>query len=355
MDSRKRPTLADVAELSGFSKTAVSLILNDRPGSRLSVDAARRVRAAAEQLGYKPNPAALSLRLGKTRTIGFLSDEVTITGYALGLIKGVLNAAKALEHTVLMAQTERDFFGVSQVVSELLDRRVDGLIVGLIGARMVDLPLDGASIPVVLVNGRTTTGITSILPDEYAAGRTVAQELLTAGHHRIGVIGELPGLVGDPRKSVTIAQRFEGMDDAFRAAGVEPVRAQLDGWSADIGYTNAGSMLTAHPELTGLIAGNDNVAFGIYQALGEMGLRVPEDVSVVSFDDDELAGYLRPGLTTARLPYEEMARLGVEMILGERPLEDTKVVVPLTRRESVRTIDSWVSGRAPGVPDSNVG
>lgn len=338
MDARKRPTLADVAELSGFSKTAVSLILNDRPGSRLSEEAARRVRAAAEQLGYKPNPAAQSLRLGKTRTIGFLSDEVTITRYASGMIKGVLNAAKELDHTVLMAETAGDFTGVRGVVDELLDRRVDGLVVGLMGARMVDLPLNGADIPVVLVNGRTPTGITSILPDEYAAGYAVVKELASAGHSRIGVIGELPDIATDPRKSVTIAQRFSGMDDAFRAAGVEPIRVQLEGWSPDIGYRSARRLLKEHPELTALIAGNDNVAFGIYQALPEMGLRVPDDVSVISFDDEELAGYLRPGLTTARLPYEEMARLGVEMILGERALEDTKVAMPLTRRASVRQI-----------------
>ena len=110
---------------------------------------------------------------------------------------------------------------------------------------------------------------------------------------------------------------------------------QLNAWSPTIGHDAALEMLAAHPDLTALIAGNDNMAFGIYQALAALGRRVPDDVSVISFDDEELASYLRPGLTTARLPYEEMARIGVEMILGQRELTDVKVPMPLIERQSL--------------------
>jgi LacI family transcriptional regulator len=332
----RRPTLADVAELSGMSKTAVSLILNDRPGSRLSREAADRVRAAAAELGYKPNPAAQSLRSGRTRSLGFISDEVTLTRYASGMIKGVLDAARQLDHTVLMAETAGNLASVGEAMDSMLDRRVDGIIVGLMGAKMVDLPPVPPGLPLVVVNGRNSSGMPSILPDEYAAGRSVAEELIAGGHRRIGIIGRLPE--DDLRTSVTIGDRFAGIFDVFQAAGVEPVVADVAGWSPSVGFDAATAMVGADPGLTALLAGNDNVAFGIYQALTVLGKSVPDDVSVISFDDEELAGYLRPGLTTARLPYEEMARAGVEMVLGERALADVKVPMTLMRRQSVRRL-----------------
>lgn len=333
--TNRRPTLADVAELSGMSKTAVSLVLNDRPGSRLSLDAAERIRAAALTLGYKPNPAAQSLRLGKTRSVGFISDEVTLTRYASGMIKGVLDAARDLKHTVLMAETAGDIASVDVAMESMLDRRVDGIIVGLMGARMVDLPHPSRDIPMVIVNGCTPSGVPSVLPDEHAAGRAVATELLEAGHKRIGIIGHLPNVVQDLRKSVTIGARFAGIEEVFRDAGVQPISVELEEWSPAVGRAEALRMLEAHPDITALLAGNDNVAFGIYQALAELRLAVPTDMAVISFDDEELAGYLHPGLTTARLPYETMARIGVEMILGQRDLMDVKVPMPLIRRHSL--------------------
>lgn len=337
-DSDRRPTLADVAALSGMSKTAVSLILNERPGSRLSAEAVQRVRAAADQLGYKPNPAAQSLRLGKTRSIGFISDEVTITRYASGMIRGVLAAAKRLDHTVLMAEVAGRMDDIGTVMGAMLDRRVDGLVIGLMAARLIDVPRPKPAVPIVIVNGRTSDDLPSVLPDEYAAGRAVADALIGAGHRRIGIIGDLPHVVDDPRQSVTIGLRFAGIDDALRRAGIDAVRAPVDGWSNEVGFLGARRMLERHSDLTALLAGNDNVAFGIYQSLSELQLRVPEDVSVISFDDEELAGYLRPGLTTARLPYEEMAGRGVEMLLGDRVLAHDLVPMPLIARDSVRRI-----------------
>ncbi|SEB77788.1 transcriptional regulator, LacI family [Paramicrobacterium humi] len=331
----KRPTLADVAERSGLSKTAVSLVLNERPGSRLSDEAAARIRTAAAELGYKPNPAAQSLRLGKTKTIGFISDEVTITRYASGMIRGVLGTAKELDHTVLIAETARHMEDLGTAMDAMRDRNVDGILVGLMGARVIDIPLPDRKTPVVIVNGRTPDEVPSILPDEYEAGRSVARELIGQGHSRIGIIGDLPRIVVDPRKTATIGVRFRGIDDALDAAGITPVRVDLEDWSPAIGYSAAITMLRSNPDLTAILAGNDNVAFGAYQALTELGRRVPDDISVISFDDDELASYLRPGLTTCRLPYEQMASLGVEMVLGKTELAHRLVPMPLIRRGSV--------------------
>ncbi|MET0806855.1 MAG: substrate-binding domain-containing protein, partial [Lacisediminihabitans sp.] len=167
------------------------------------------------------------------------------------------------------------------------------------------------------------------------AGRTVVAELAKAGHRRIGVIGEIPDVEVDPTKSVTVGLRFAAIRESCREFGIQTQTVQLPGWSPSIGHDAALALLREHPDLTALLAGNDNVAFGIYQALSELGRRVPQDVSVISFDDEELAGYLRPGLTTARLPYEEMARIGVEMVLGHREMQDVVVPMPLVHRGSV--------------------
>ncbi|MFT4126345.1 MAG: LacI family DNA-binding transcriptional regulator [Gordonia sp. (in: high G+C Gram-positive bacteria)] len=333
----RRPTLADVAARAGMSKAAVSMVLNDRPDSRLSAEAARRIRAAADELDYRPNPAAQSLRSGTTRTIGFISDEVTITRYASGMIRGVLDAARAHEHTVLMSETAGEH-DLTDTVQAMTDRRVDGLLIGLMTARLIDVPEVPPGLPLVLVNGMSSQGHASVLPDERSAGEAVAHYLVDRGHRAIGIIGDLPEIAGDLRRSATIADRFAGITTVLAGAGVTPARLALPAWGPEIGYDSTHRLLDTHPELTALIAGNDSVAFGIYQALTERRLRVARDISVISFDDDEFAAFQRPGLTTARLPYEEMATCGVDMLLGHRDTGPLRLPMPLIERDSVRDL-----------------
>jgi LacI family transcriptional regulator len=319
-----------------MSKAAVSLILNDRPGSRLSEEAAQRVRAAAAELDYRPNPAAQSLRLGRTRTIGLISDKLTLTRHVSGMISGALEAAERYGHTVLIAETGGDAAGIADAFDGMLDRRVDAVAVGLMSARMVDVPDTDSGIPVVVINGRTPADHPSVLPDERPAGYTMMRRLLDAGHRRIGLVGDLPRATSeDMRVSATIALRFEGIEQALTEAGVTAERAQVRDWTPEQGFEQTHRLLDEHPALTAFLAGNDSAAFGIYQALNERGLRIPEDVSVVSFDDEELASYLRPGLTTARLPYDTMGALGIDMLLGDRDLSHELVPMPVIDRESV--------------------
>ncbi|MBO0981789.1 LacI family DNA-binding transcriptional regulator [Microbacterium sp. SD291] len=334
----RRVTLADVAQAAGMSKSAVSMILNERPGTRLSEDAVRRVRAAAEHLGYRPDPQAQSLRLGRTKSIGFISDEVTLTRYASGMIRGVLDEAKAHERTVLIAETRGDADELAGAVAAMLDRRVDGLLIGLMAARMIDVPAIPRDVPLIVVNGRSSLDHPSILPEEREAGNAVAGHLVAAGHRRIGIVGDVRRLMDDQRQSATIPERFAGMMAAFGDAGIVPERVEVDNWDPVEGYSGAHRILDAHPDLTAILACNDNVAFGVYQALGERGIRIPDEISVISFDDEELAEYHRPGLTTARLPYEEMGRRGVRMLLGESEPAHERIPMPLIVRESVRAL-----------------
>ena len=336
-----RTTLADVAERVGMSKSAVSLALNNRPGSRLSQEAVARIHAAARDLNYRPNPAARTLRLGTTGTVGFISDEVTVTRFASAMIRGILDVADEQERGVLIAETGGHPKQFVRALDSMVDRQVDALIFGSVTARLVDVPTLPGHIPTVTVNCRSDEVPLSVFPGEEAAGYAVTRHLLDAGHgDTLGIIGNALGTTWDPRVSVMIPRRFDGIKRALNEAGVIPVAvADLKDWEPSQGYLGTRALLESGQAFTGLICINDRVAFGAQQALTEHGLRVPDDVSLVSFDDDELAAYMRPPLTTARLPYYEMGRLAMKITLAPDTWSGEHVVpMPIQIRDSVRVL-----------------
>lgn len=345
---KKRPTLADVAELSGMSTTAVSLVLNNRPGSRLSDEAVQRIREAARALDYRPNPAARSLRVGKTRTIGFISADVTVTRFASGMIRGALDVADAHDHTVLIAETGSDPKKVKKALAVMLDRRADGVIFSPMGAKEIDVPELPFDVPVVLLNAASSQGLPSVLPAERDAGYRIASYLIEHGHRRIGMIGYSDRLRTDRRESATIGERYAGIFQALDEAGIELV-ARFDEWmwEPEAGYRGMNEILDSGVYLTALITLNDRLAFGAYQALAERGRSIPTDFSIVSFDDEVIASYLRPGLTTARIPYEQMGRQAMEMLLDpQRPMDQVLVPMPLVVRGSVEAVSDSQPGGA---------
>ena len=234
----KRPTLADVAERAGLSKTAVSLVLNDRPGSRLSADAVARIHEAARELDYRPNAQARSLRLGTTGTVGFISDDVTVTRFASAMIRGLLDSADERDRGVLIAETFKRPKQLRKAMEAMVDRQVDGLIFGALSARLIDLPPLPAGMRAVTVNCVNPDVPVAVLPDEEQAGYAVTRRLLDAGHRDgIAIIGNAPVARTDPRISVTIARRFNGIHRALDEAGVTPVAvADIEYWEPWNGY-----------------------------------------------------------------------------------------------------------------------
>ncbi len=332
----KRATLADVAQLAGLSTTTVSMVLNDRPNTRLSKDAADRVRSAAAKLNYRPNPAARGLRLGKTRTVGFISDEVTITRYASAMIRGLLEEAEKRDHTVLISESGRRADRIASALDLMLDRQADGIVFGLMGAKQIDVPVL-PDLPVVIANATSSPGHPCVLPDEYRAGYDAAKHLLDRGHRRIGFIGRSEALL-DPALSATIGSRYAGLDAAMAEAGVSFAH-QVDGryWEPDFGYAGAREILE-QADVTAIVSANDRVALGVYQAAQERGLRIPDDLSVISFDDEYLASYLRPKLTTMQIPYLEIGRTALQLLLDGDAPDRTLVPMPLQERASVRDL-----------------
>ena len=334
----KRVTLADVAARAGMSKTAVSLVLNNRPGSRLSAEAVERIQSAARELNYRPNPAARSLRIGKTHTVGFISDEVTVTRYASAMIRGLLDVADEHDYGVLIAETGDHPKQLEKALEFMVDRQVDGVIFGSLTARLLELPELPEDIRVVTANATSTTAHSAVLPSEEEAGYRMTKLLLDAGHRDgIALIGYAPKAMHSLRISVTIGSRFAGIYRALDEAGVSPVAsAEFELWEPWNGYEGTTRILQSDTEVTALICLNDRVAFGAYQALTEQGCRIPDDISVVSFDDDELASYMRPGLSTAQLPYEQIGRRAMAQLLDpDAPAGNLLIDMPLQVRQSV--------------------
>lgn len=335
--SSKRATLADVARLAGLSPTAASMILNGRPDTRLSQDAHDRVNAAAQALGYRPNVAARGLRTDKTLTIGFVSDVVATTRFASGLIKGALEAAEAAGHVVLVLETGGDPARETEAIAAVLDRQVDGIIFATMRARELFLPEIPAATSVVMLNATNPKYSTSVLPDERAGGEQ-AVRLLVENGHRDGIVllGQNDEVERDVFRSATVSRRVAGIRQGMADAGLEfVVEESIWLWEPDEGYHATRSLLQRRSDVKALLCMNDRLAFGAYQALTEAGLSVPRDVSVVSFDNDELAAYLRPGLTTVGLPHEAMGRRAVELLLAGDDHGEVLVPMPLVTRASV--------------------
>jgi LacI family transcriptional regulator len=340
--AKKRVTLADVAKLAGLSPTAASMILTGRPDTRLSAEAHAKVHAAAASLGYRPNAAARALRTDRSRSIAFISDYVATTRYANGLIRGALAAAEEAGHVMLVLETggapEREI----EAVRAALDRQVDGIIFAAMRAREVFVPDVPIAAPVVMLNGSSARFPISVAPDEFAGGQTVVRLLVEAGvSERIVLLGHNPDEERGLFRSEFISRRLAGISHEMAAHGlVFSKQLSCWNWEPDHGYDLTRALLQSAPP-TAILCLNDRLAFGAYQAIGEAGLTIPGDIALVSFDNDEVASYLRPGLTTVGLPHEAMGLEAMRLLLdpGRAPGE-TLIEMPVMRRGSLPATDA---------------
>lgn len=343
----KRITLADVARRAGVSQTAASFVLTGRSEEmRISAEAAARVLRAARETGYRPNIVSRSLRTGTTHTVGFISDTVATTPFAGDLIKGALDAARERSHLLLIAETEGDRTLERQLLEAMIDRQVDGIILASMYTRRVAVPKLLRSRTAVLLNAvpLRAAPLASVIPDELAAGRTAATTLLDAGHgngiYLIGA-GPRPGQGPKPAGGLAAVERLQGIRSKLAEAGLRPAGAvACVEWQPELGYAAVRELLDAGARPRALICFNDRLALGAYNALADGGLAVPSDVSVVSFDDDPIASWMQPGLTTIAIPHYELGRKSIEVLLdggdGHRSDGDVvRIAMPLRRRASV--------------------
>lgn len=312
----RKATAQDVADLAGVSRSAVSLVLNGRAAGNISVENQRAVMAAAEQLHYTPNAVAISLRSRRTHTIGVLSWRGRAS-FAQVLLHRALQKAHEYRYLLLMMDTAGDRELELKQLAILRDRQVDGFLI--IAPDLVEYePVEQlVSTPTVLINCVDPLGVvSSVAPDERDAGRRAAAVLLERGHRRIGVLG------GDP-EAFQSQLRLQGVQRRLEAAGL-PLRATVSSTgSIDEGYRAALALLDTPQRPTALICLQERLAVGAALAATELGLPVPERLSLVSLEDGEqLAETMVPPFTTVHRPDQGMAEEGVSLLVEQLSSSD---------------------------------
>ena len=323
MTPRGPSTLKDVASSAGVSRTTASYILNGRADEmRIAPSTVERVRAAAAALDYRPNRTARSLRTRRTATVGLISDQIAGQQYGSSMLTGASIAARELQHVVVMGESGGDPELERLLIEELRERDVDGVVYATRTARTVRLPESLREIRAVLLNCEDPDAqVPSVVPDDEGGGRAAAAALLAAGVDDIWVMGE------DPTPEATAGpRRMAGIRAELNARGADIAGLVPCDWSVTEGFAAASRWLADGGRARGLICMNDRLAMGAYQALAEAGLRVPDDVSVVAFDGSALASWLRPVLTSVRLPFHDLGGLAVRRLLD---LEDADGTVQL--------------------------
>jgi len=325
----------DVARLAGVSPATVSFVLNRTVGQTISEETRLRVLDAVAELDYRPNRAAQGLSQGRSATIGFVSHDADFGEFAASAIKGAHEACIRQGSLLLLVNTGGSNAQAAQLIGELLDRQADALIFAAVGTRSVVVPEAAGRVPTVLVNCFVPHDpVPAILPDEVRGGREATQALIDLGHRDIAY------LTGKPSQWATKA-RLRGFAEALRGAGLDPAaHTVLPGnYHADSGYELVRTLLRqSRRPPTAVMCGNDRMAVGALLALLEAGLRVPEDVSVMGYDDQfQLAAEVRPALSTVRLPYDTMGRLAAEQLAAGGPVTATGrtlVHCPVVLRDS---------------------
>jgi DNA-binding LacI/PurR family transcriptional regulator len=328
--SSRPPVIADVARLAGVSVPTVSRIMTG--AAVVSAKKRALVENAIQQLGYRPNGAARALVRGRQQLIAVLSGNTTMYGYAAAL-QGIEEEAQRSGYLVAITVmgSEEDAI-VTSAVDLALGQPVAGVIVidfGLQGTRaLAKLP---KTLPVVAVSSPgSNEDVRRVLLDDSRGGVSATEYLLSLGHKTVYHVS----LNAESNST----GRMSGWLSALRAAGAPVPEIVESDWTAESGY-QAGLILSQIPEATAILCGNDEIAFGVIRALQDSGLAVPEDVSVVGFDDHPHSRYWTPSLTTVAQDFAELGRKAVRLLIDPEAdtadsESDTKVLDRLLIRKS---------------------
>jgi LacI family transcriptional regulator len=335
-------TIKDVAALAGVSFTTVSHVLNDtRP---VSADARRRVLAAVDEIGYLPSAVARSLRKSETKIVGLLVPNVQNPFFA-ELVCGVEESCRLAGFSVFLCNSDNDPRRQQEYMRTLLEKRVDGLLLSSAGddealARIFEKM---ASVPSVTVD-RLVAGARAdrVSVNNQLGARIAVQHLLSLGHRRIACIS-------GPAEFAVSRERIEGWRQGLREAGIAPDESLVleSDFSSPGGYETARRLLSAPGDgvapVTAVFASNDMMAVGVLRAAAELGLKVPQQLSVVGFDDIELSRYVFPALTTVGCSIRQLGAEAGRVLIAriENPkaaLRDVLLSPRLVVRESAAAL-----------------
>ncbi|MEQ8965662.1 MAG: LacI family DNA-binding transcriptional regulator [Azospirillaceae bacterium] len=342
-DATPRVTMQDVALRAGVSQSTVSLVLNGVPGVRIGKETRQRVTDAARDLGYRARRGGGHRRGQRHPFIGLIVDEIATSPFAALSIDGAQEAGWARGRLVLTAKTG----GVAEVEAALAEawraQGAEGIVYATILTRRVVVPDAVRALPTVLLNCHADDpGLASVVPAETVGGYAATEALIAAGHRRIGFIN------GEPWMEAA-RQRRQGYDQALATHDIpaDPALAREADFMASGGYRETRALLALDRPPTAIFCANDLMAVGSYEALKEAGLVVGRDVSVIGYDDQEIAKHLSPPLSTVLLPHGDMGRWAVDTLVGQiagagssgaagsAPALQVKMPCPVVPRDSI--------------------
>ncbi len=333
-----RVRISDVAAAAGVSVTTVSLVLNDVE-SRISADTRERVRAAAAATGYAPSSLARGLRQQRTHTVGLISDQIATTPFAGRMLAGAQDVARAHGQLVFLVDTGGDHVIEQSAIRALAGQQVDATIYASMWHQIVPAPAGLPKGTVFLDCRPEGGGFPSVVPDDRAGGAAATRELVDAGHRRIAFVDTEES----EDRPIAADLRLDGYRSVLREAGIEVDAAlHVHGETSVRGGRAATQGLLDLPEAkrpTAIFCFNDRMAVGAYAAVHARGLRIPEDISIIGYDDQQfIAAEQDPPLTTIALPHYEMGRWAMEVALGIRAGDKDathQMECPVIRRDSV--------------------
>ena len=308
-----RTTIKDVARAANVSPSTVSLVLNNRPVP-ISPETRERVYRAAKEMNYRPNQIAVALTSRKTNTIGVIIPDISNIFHA-AYCEQIERFAEAHSYSTIIRIARNQVEDTIRFLYDFEDRAVDGVILTQSNFRDANATaacmraVHELRIPVMLTD-RVPSGFTdgAVLPNDYLGGRLAAQHLIDLGHRNIGCIA------GDAHDENT-KDRIRGYQDALSEAGIgyDPTLIFYGNWHIESGLRALPYLLGK--QVTGIFAFNDMMAYGVYKQARSYNLRIPDDISVVGFDDLVFSDLIDPPLTTLEYPVARMAEAVVERLL----------------------------------------
>lgn len=329
-----RPTIKDVARKAGVSPSTVSRILTG--SANVADDKRRLVLEAIDELGFRRNAVARSLRTRSTNIIGLIIPDIT-NPFFPEIAKGVEDAAHKLGYNVILCNSENSSYKEAFYVELLRERQVDGLILSGVGeaSDQIRTAID-AGLPLVVLDRRLEgTDVDTVTTDNVAGGAMAARRLIQAGHRRIGFLG-------GPQGIAVSEDRFRGYLSALKETGIDAKEqwVRFDGFSFEAGQRAAREFLELPDPPTAAVASSDIAAIGFIDTLVSAGVAVPEYVSVVGFDDIAFTSMLRPRLTTIRQPKYLIGETAVSLLFDKLRRSDGRarqvvLGVELVERDTV--------------------
>lgn len=311
-------TIRDVARISGYSTATVSIVLNDAPlAANIPVKTKEHIRKVAQTLGYKPNLVARSLRTKRSHTVGVIVFDIT-DPYCTQILRGIENCLFQSTYIGVLTDIQNDYARFQAYLEMLLERRVEGLITLANSLKLkVDLlgMLHERGVPAVIIGRQLEpNSMSSVEVDNAAGARLGLKHLYELGHRQIAFIR-------GPQTLIDTQERWKGITGFADEVGLEvSFRLVMDIGaeempSHELGYDLTHRLLKRRIPFTALMAFDDMTAFGAIRALHHAGLRVPEDCSVVGFDDIATAAFYNPPLTTVRQPLEVLGSTGARILV----------------------------------------